>query len=123
MATTENRAKKWLRPIGGMIAMARRVLERVTNDAQRPIRNCRAINTPNFGAINFPDRQIQPARMKIQANIEKVKTGLPGKIAEAELRVDLHEACPVSTVFLSPVNDTEREVAASFREKMGEPIS
>ena len=83
---------------------------------------CQSIYEKRGGVLPCPLYEMMMCR-PTNSFEEKVKTGLPGKIAEAELRVDLHEACPVSTVFLSPVNDTEREVAASFREKMGEPIS
>src|SRR5213594_2968982 len=77
-------AKKWLRPMTGTMAIARRVLDICTSAARRPIPNCRPSTKDNLKGSKPPETKLQPASKQTQAMKEKLSTGLLPKRSNRE---------------------------------------
>ena len=75
LPTTENNAKKWSRPITGMMAIASRTFAMLTSAAARPMRNCSASRMGIVGCSAPPASASQPVTMTAHAAMQNIITG------------------------------------------------
>ena len=76
LPTTENSAKKWLRPIGGTMAIASRVFASPTSEPARPIKNCSAHASQNGVGHTCAASNTQPTTIPNHASSDAVMIGL-----------------------------------------------